>query len=712
MRKKLLIAAFLLIVILSSLVTFIFLTSPRPSPDAIVLKPYGSLQDAVGGLVNGEVDLLPIDNIDTQTLKPLQNNPQIQIVSIPTFDFTYIGLNQRNWPLNDVNLRKAMLYGFDRHAALDQVLGGYGEILHPGLLSSAYSSSGWPVNSADSYGYNVARAGALLDSEGFNASSSVRFRLDPATGQTLRTMVIYSRLGHPVDVATADLFAKEMQAIGLPIISLPMSDLDFNLAMHTYAFEIFIDSQTSDSAPTWLFNLFFGLNDISPTPLGTNLFGYTNYAFDSYLTDFISPTDQQTARNAVDMCQRILASDLPVLPVFSKSYLMAANSRMPIRSITGSLEDSVRTTALATIQDSNSVLPLRIGFTSTFNNLDPTTTSRHADWIAFNLITEPLVTYDQKGILRPNLVQQWETTNLYSGSYFISLTIRQNAKFSNGQAITADDVAATLNWLIENVRASSPLFPIVSEISVAEVQNKKVLVTLSFPDPYVIYSFTRLFALPKSRLSNSSSSNGFLHNQMLVSSGPFNIREFTQSEGVYLQRNDAYFGQSAQIENINAFAGEGVLPTGSVQMSSSRLIVSGQPIKNASFRVCVYDKNDTAMECSTGNYTSNGAYTASSQIDSRFRAGQYRLETSLYVTMPTGALLIVNQITLTLISLPFVLLLVLVTLVLAIALFKRQELATLLGMPKTKRRKLTRRKTVRKRRKRSRLSRRRARKRT
>ena len=268
---------------------------------------------------------------------------------------------------------------------------------------------------------------------------------------------------------------------------------------------------------------------------------------------------------------------------------------------------------------------------------------------------------------------------------------------------------ATLNWLIENVRASSPIFPIVSEIAVAEVQNGKVLVTLTVPDPYAIYSFTQLFALPKSRLPTDSSSSGFLKNQGLVSSGPFSLREFTQSEGVYLQRNGAYFGQSVQIENIDAFEGGGVLPTGSVQISSSQLMIGGQPIQNASFRVCIYDRNDTAMECSAGNYTGNGVYSASPQIDTRFRAGQYRLESSLYVTVPTGVFLIGNQATLTLISLPLTLLIILVALILAIAVFKRQELAVVLGIRKVKRRTAPRRKAVRRRRKSTRQLTRRAR---
>ncbi len=491
-----------------------------------------------------------------------------------------------------------------------------------------------------------------------------------------------------------------MQAIGLPIVSLPMPNLDFNLAMNTYSFDIFIDSQASDSAPTWLFNLFYSQNDISPVPLGTNLFGYSNPDFDNCLSDFLSPTNQQSARNAVDSCQQILASDVPVLPVFSKNSLIAANRRLPVRSVVGSLEDSVRATALATLQNSTFRLPLRIGFTSKFNNLDPNTSSSHADWIAFDLVTEPLVTYDQKGILKPDLAQQWTTSNDW---YQITLTLRQNAIFYNGQTITPDDVVATLNWLIKNVRASSPIFPIVSEISTAQVQDQKVLVTLSVPDPYAIDSFTHLFALPKSRLLGNPLSSGFLRNQALVSSGPFSLREFTQSEGVYLQRNGAYFGQTAQIGNIDALEGEGVLPTGSVQISSSPLIINGQPIQNASFRACVYSRNDTQMECSTGTYAGNGAYSASSPIDSRFRSGQYRLESSLYVTLPTGAFLSVDQTTLTLISLPLTLLFILVALVLSIVVFERRELAMLLGVRRAKRKRGPKRRAVRRRRRTRRL---------
>jgi hypothetical protein len=292
------------------------------------------------------------------------------------------------------------------------------------------------------------------------------------------------------------------------------------------------------------------------------------------------------------------------------------------------------------------------------------------------------------------------------------MTLRQNAKFYNGQTITPDDVAATLNWLVENVKASSSLYQIVSEIATAEVRNQKIIITLSVPDPYAIYSFTHLFSLPSSRLSNDSSPRSFLRGQILVSSGPFNLHEFTQTEGIYLQRNAAYFGQPVQLENVNAFEGERVLPGSSVQISSSPLIVSGQPVQNASFMVCVYDQNDTAMGCDKGEYTGNGAYSASSQIDSRFHSGSYRVESSLYAVLPTGIYVVLDQRTLTLLSLPIVVLLIFVALILAIAAIERRELTRLLRGRGAKRRRVSKKRAVSRRRKRSRSLTRRVRRRT
>jgi ABC-type transport system substrate-binding protein len=234
----------------------------RQVRDTVVLKSYTSLPNAVQSLVRGEIDLLPIDRFDQQTLKSIQNNSQVKLVSIPSYDFTYIGLNLRNWPLSDPRFRKTMLYALNRTELLNKVLGNLGEGLNPGLFPSAYSKSGWKRYTTDQYHYNVTSATRLLDGDGFSKSSHASFRIDPSSGEPLRTMFIMSRLSVPEDVAAADLFAKDMQAIGLPIISLPMSDFDFRLALRNYSFDMFIDSSPNNYAPTWLYTLFESKNDI------------------------------------------------------------------------------------------------------------------------------------------------------------------------------------------------------------------------------------------------------------------------------------------------------------------------------------------------------------------------------------------------------------------------------------------------------------------
>jgi ABC-type transport system substrate-binding protein len=652
LRRTFALAICLLLLAIISTVTVAWLGPWRSVQDAVKLKSYTSLVNAVQGLLRGEVDLLPIDKFDLQILQRIENDPRVKLVSIPSFDFTYIGLNLRKWPLSDYGFRRAMLYAFNRDEVLKNVLGGFGEKLHPGLFSSAYSISGWTRYALDQYSYNISTASRILDAEGFNTSSQAQFRLDRLSRKPLRTMFVISRLSEPDEVATADLFAKDMQSLGLPIISLPMSDFDMTEAFRTYTFDIFIDSRTNNFAPTWLQILFDSKNDVAPVPLGTNLVGYDNSTFDKYVDEYMSASDQSELQNATEICQEILAHGLPVLPVFSKDILIAARPQLNVISVVGNLEDTIRKTAVNTTQDSRFSLPVRIGFTSEFKSLDPTTTSNLADWVALHLVTEPLLTFDQDGKAKPDLVQ-W--TQSYKT---LTLSVRPGTKFYTGQNITANDVATTLNWLMTNVKPSSSIYSLENEVTRVEVIDQSTLkISLSSPDKFAIYQFTDLFALPANRLTSNPGTPDFLANQLLVSSGPFVIREFTQTEGVTMQINSLYFGQPREtVKNFDAFESGTVLGarvfSGSLVKVSSSLIFDGQPIENASYVACVYDQDGVVSECTRGSYTGHGSYLAAWRIDSRFHSGTYRVETTLYWVLPVGEFVIFNEETMTIHRLP------------------------------------------------------------
>src|SRR5208337_431564 len=179
----------------------------------------------------------------------------------------------------------------------------------------------------------------------------------------------------------------------------------------------------------------------------------------------------------------------------------------------------------------------------------------------------------------------------------ITMVIRQNATFYNGQSITVDDVVETMNWLTKNTKPSSPLYMTMMEIKKADTLDQKTLrIELTRPDRFAANAFTTLFALPATRLSSNPSGSDSVVSQLLVSSGPLILREFTQTNGVSMQLNNLYFGKPPRnLENIDAFQGDTIqdiqLSSGSlITISSQPLVLETLPVANASYSVCIYDQ--------------------------------------------------------------------------------------------------------------------------
>ena len=112
-----------------------------------------------------------------------------------------------------------------------------------------------------------------------------------------------------------------MQAIGLPVVSFPETDFDFNSQVKvTYYFDMYIDTQSAGPSPTWLSDLFAGVNNIYPVPYATNLVGYDNSTFDECAKQLMTATDSGSAQAAAARCQEQLSLDVPAIPVYSKQH--------------------------------------------------------------------------------------------------------------------------------------------------------------------------------------------------------------------------------------------------------------------------------------------------------------------------------------------------------------------------------------------------------
>jgi ABC-type transport system substrate-binding protein len=593
---------------------------------SVTIESFGSTADLLQALSSGEIDVAPLDTIAPQSVIQIKNDPNLNIVQVGNFGFTYIGLNLRNAPLSNPVFRQAMLYGFNRERVLEAVLGGYGETLSPGLFSSAYAKLGWRNDSVSSFPYDPVKASQLLASIGFTRNSS-GILTDPSTGQNLRTMFIISRLSDPQGVSAANYFAQDMQAIGIPVVSFPQTDIDFKSYEIAYAFDLFVDTESGGFAPTWLYSLFASANDISPAPLSTNLVGYHNSTFEAYSNQLMNASDSTSAKIAALNCQGELSVDLPVIPIYSKnSLIVERKGAINITPVTGSVTDTLATS----LTNATGTSLLRIGEVGGLTDINPALALTPADSLALRLITDPLLASATNGLPQPALVDEWQTHN---NATSLILKLRPDSHFQDGTAITSHDLAATLHWVITNMIPSTELYPTLSTIkSITELDDHTLTISLDSANYFAPLEIGNMFALPANSLPKNNGELALLLNGALKSSGPFSLTRYVQ-------------GIEVDLQQVSLTSGS-VIGGDLIQIRSVPLYYDGQPIENATFTVRVQEGGSTSLI--QGSSLGFGIYGASLNLNGQtLTVGSHTAITQLYAQLPSGALIQFSEQTIT-----------------------------------------------------------------
>jgi hypothetical protein len=453
-------------------------------------------------------------------------------------------------------------------------------------------------------------------------------------------MFIFSKLTDPQAVAAANMFAEDMQAIGLPIISFPETDIDFYSQVSvTYNFDLYVETESANAAPTWLYDLFAGVNNMYPAPLSTNLVGYNNSTFNACAKQLMAASNPDSARMAALKCQEELSLDLPAFPVYSKNLLLVEQrASFNITPITGSITDTIAAT-LANMTGGNLV---RVGEVGGLTDINPATALGAADSLALRLITTPLLTRGSDGSPRPGLIDRWLTSD---NATSLTLNLSQGSEFQAGSPTTAHDLAATLNWLVTNVLPSSPLYSILKTIrGITEVDAYTLRTSLSQSNYFAAYEIGDLFVLPANSLPQGNGPLSLLLSGALQSSGPFELARFVQGAEVDLQYTPPAGGTG--MLTLSGVQGQNLLGSlvggSQIQIPSQALNYGGQSIENATFTVLIHDGNSTTEIL--GTHVGFGLYRASLNLNSaNLSPGNHLLTTQLYGQLPTGVIIQYNQ---------------------------------------------------------------------
>lgn len=191
------------------------------------------------------------------------------------------------------------------------------------------------------------------------------------------------------------------------------------------------------------------------------------------------------------------------------------------------------------------------------NSINPLFVSTNAEASVARLLFSTLYTYDTTGTLSSDLAT---AMSIDASGKVYTVTLRDNAEWSDGQKVTADDVVFTIN-LIKNAAVNSPLRVNWLDVAVASVNSTTVQFTL--PAIYAAFPHALTFPiLPKHLLESvdPSAIRESTYSSAPVGSGPFVFRRLQESDAVskqrvvHMQANQRYYKGAPKLSRLELHA--------------------------------------------------------------------------------------------------------------------------------------------------------------
>ncbi|MQB44741.1 peptide ABC transporter [Rhizobium sp. ICMP 5592] len=175
------------------------------------------------------------------------------------------------------------------------------------------------------------------------------------------------------------------------------------------------------------------------------------------------------------------------------------------------------------------------------STLDPQLQWNPDSYFVYRNIFDNLVTRDNSGKIVPEIATAWKALS----DTKIVFTLRSDAIFHDGTPLTAEDVAFSVNRIIDP-KLASPQRSQFAKIAKAEVSgDHEVTLTLQSPYPPLLAQLTKLSIVPE-HVVQKVGDQAF--NLAPVGSGPYKFAKWDRGVAVTLVRNDSYWGNKGPFE--------------------------------------------------------------------------------------------------------------------------------------------------------------------
>ncbi|MEZ5094092.1 ABC transporter substrate-binding protein [Nocardioides sp.] len=201
------------------------------------------------------------------------------------------------------------------------------------------------------------------------------------------------------------------------------------------------------------------------------------------------------------------------------------------------------------------------------DQLDPHKTSAYASFEVLENVYDTLVEPDENLEMQPALAESWD---LSDDQLTWTFHLRDGVSFTDGAALTAEDVAYSYNRIIDDELSPSWRFSAVT--SVKATDDKTVVIKVSAPTPNLltlIGGYKGLAIVEKSNVESGDITRA------PVGTGPFSVAEWTSGDHITLKANPDYWGGAPKLSGVEfRFISEGstaltALSGGEIQWTDS-----------------------------------------------------------------------------------------------------------------------------------------------
>jgi len=191
----------------------------------------------------------------------------------------------------------------------------------------------------------------------------------------------------------------------------------------------------------------------------------------------------------------------------------------------------------------------RVGWAGSPDTLNPGTAVLSEAYTVFALVYDTVYEYQLDGTYKLDVA---ESADVSDDGLTWTFKIRSGINFHDGEPMTANDVAFSINLYKDNVDYIYLNAYTLNFASVEATDESTVVITLTDPVPNMDYLLSYLYIVPQHIWADYAVAPGSVEfeNLEMIGTGPFKMAEYAQNQFVRLTANKEHFQNPPKIDEV------------------------------------------------------------------------------------------------------------------------------------------------------------------